>query len=262
MSPIAAFVLGVVVGWVIEWIIDWVYWRRKGAETRRRLDLAESRLAQAELDLKNSRGNMPVLENQLSSVNAENAALKEKLAALEAEKAKWQPAAFVSSTAVTNVPPVEAPSSSFANDRSNMPSTPTERPVEMPPELQVPTEGSVSSAATDLPKVEPSGSSYASDRSNMPSIPAGRTDAVTPEPQVPPAAPPVPDDLIIIKGIGPVIARKLNESGIYTFKQLAAITPERLRQIVGDVIQRLADEQDIIDQAKVLADRQDQAPKF
>ena len=60
---------------------------------------------------------------------------------------------------------------------------------------------------------------------------------------------------MIIKGIGPVINRRLNQGGIYTYEQLAAITPARLREIVGDVIQRLADEDEIIAQAKELAAR-------
>jgi predicted flap endonuclease-1-like 5' DNA nuclease len=62
-----------------------------------------------------------------------------------------------------------------------------------------------------------------------------------------------PDDLEIIKGIGPVINRKLNQAGICTFEQLAALTPARLVEIVGEVIQRLADEEDIIQQAKEFA---------
>jgi predicted flap endonuclease-1-like 5' DNA nuclease len=69
------------------------------------------------------------------------------------------------------------------------------------------------------------------------------------------AAPIVPDELEIIKGIGPVIKHRLNQGGILTFEQLAGLTPARLREIVGDVIQRLADEDDIIAQAKELAAR-------
>lgn len=65
--------------------------------------------------------------------------------------------------------------------------------------------------------------------------------------------PALPDDLVVIKGIGPVIARKLNDAGILTFADLAAITPERLRAIVGESIQRLADEEDILSQARTLA---------
>ncbi len=68
---------------------------------------------------------------------------------------------------------------------------------------------------------------------------------------------PTPDDLIVIKGIGPVIARKLNQAGIYTFQDLAALKKERLREIVGDMIQRLADEDDIIQQARELAAKKD-----
>jgi predicted flap endonuclease-1-like 5' DNA nuclease len=72
-------------------------------------------------------------------------------------------------------------------------------------------------------------------------------------------APVTPDDLIVIKGIGPVISRKLNDAGIFTFRELAATTPERLREIVGDAIQRLANEDDILNQAKELAAGQDQS---
>jgi predicted flap endonuclease-1-like 5' DNA nuclease len=71
--------------------------------------------------------------------------------------------------------------------------------------------------------------------------------------------PVVPDDLIVINGIGPVIAKKLNDAGIFTFRQLGAITPEGLRGIVGDVIQRLANEEDILDQARKLANEKDRA---
>ena len=67
---------------------------------------------------------------------------------------------------------------------------------------------------------------------------------------VEPATPPVPDKLQKIKGIGPVIEGKLNEAGVYTFEQLATKTPDDLREMLGDVIERLADEDAMIDQAK------------
>ncbi len=62
-----------------------------------------------------------------------------------------------------------------------------------------------------------------------------------------------PDDLILIKGIGPVIAQKLNQAGITTFAELGALTPDRLRELVGDVISRLANEEDILAQARRFA---------
>lgn len=64
-----------------------------------------------------------------------------------------------------------------------------------------------------------------------------------------------PDDLTLIKGIGPVIAAKLNAAGIHTFQDLGAMTPARLRDVVGDAIQRLADEEDILQQARQMAEK-------
>jgi len=69
------------------------------------------------------------------------------------------------------------------------------------------------------------------------------------------AAPVSPDDLKIIKGIGPVIERKLNEAGITTFEQLGRLTTADLRRILGNVIERLADEESLLKQARDLARR-------
>jgi predicted flap endonuclease-1-like 5' DNA nuclease len=77
---------------------------------------------------------------------------------------------------------------------------------------------------------------------------ASRTQTVVPQPVI-------PDKLEEIIGIGPVIARRLNQNGITTFEQLAAQTPEHLRSILGDLIQRLADEESWIEQARQFAQR-------
>jgi predicted flap endonuclease-1-like 5' DNA nuclease len=68
--------------------------------------------------------------------------------------------------------------------------------------------------------------------------------APTPPPPVPPAPAPEPikdtaveasakgsDDLTLINGIGPVFAKRLIEAGISTYAQLAAQSPDRLREI-------------------------------
>ncbi len=39
------------------------------------------------------------------------------------------------------------------------------------------------------------------------------------------------DDLKVIKGIGPVIEKKLNEQGIYTFQQIAEFSAEEIEQV-------------------------------
>ena len=57
------------------------------------------------------------------------------------------------------------------------------------------------------------------------------------------------DDFILINGVGPVIEERLNKAGIYTFEQLAALKTADFERILGQA-QNLADEQNLIDQAK------------
>lgn len=42
-----------------------------------------------------------------------------------------------------------------------------------------------------------------------------------------------PDPLEKLTGIGPAAKKKLNDNGIYTFKQIANLTPDTLTKIVG-----------------------------
>ena len=55
--------------------------------------------------------------------------------------------------------------------------------------------------------------------------PAAKPTAAQPEKTV---APPVPDDLTVIKGIGPAVQNKLRALGITTFADLAAANPDEL----------------------------------
>jgi large subunit ribosomal protein L21 len=65
-----------------------------------------------------------------------------------------------------------------------------------------------------------------------------------------------PDDLTKIKGIGPVIAKKLNDAGIMTFQQLSRLSTEEFEQIMGDLLQRFVNEKSILGQARELAEKQ------
>jgi predicted flap endonuclease-1-like 5' DNA nuclease len=42
-----------------------------------------------------------------------------------------------------------------------------------------------------------------------------------------------PDDMTVIKGIGPVYQWKLRDAGIHTYKQLAAADPQQLQRMLG-----------------------------
>lgn len=84
---------------------------------------------------------------------------------------------------------------------------------------------------------------------------AVRRNASLDEPKSRPVTQIAPDDLKVIKGIGPVIERKLNEAGIHTFDQLGNLTVAQLRRILGNSIERLSDEEALLQQARDLARR-------
>lgn len=74
------------------------------------------------------------------------------------------------------------------------------------------------------------------------------------------------DPLEVIHGIGPVIADKLNDAGIYTFEGVAALTRPEMEAIIGPEIRNLADEDSLIREAKDLAEiragtREDVTPR-
>lgn len=62
-------------------------------------------------------------------------------------------------------------------------------------------------------------------------------------------------NLQAIKGIGPTFAKRLNDSGIKTFEQLAQQTPEEMEQVLGTLYKRFFTKRGnaILDQAKGFA---------
>ena len=64
-----------------------------------------------------------------------------------------------------------------------------------------------------------------------------------------------PDNLIVIKGIGPVIAKRLNLVGIYTYEQLAELTLDEFEEALGTLLQRFINERSILRQARELASK-------
>ena len=58
-----------------------------------------------------------------------------------------------------------------------------------------------------------------------------------------------PDDLTVISGLGPASARRLNEAGVTTFAQLAALSPDQAFDITrynqGDFAQWSADAKEL-----------------
>lgn len=63
------------------------------------------------------------------------------------------------------------------------------------------------------------------------------------------------DDLKKIKGIGPVIAKRLNQAGIYKYEQLAELTLDEFEEALGDLLQRFINERAILRHARELAEQ-------
>jgi predicted flap endonuclease-1-like 5' DNA nuclease len=65
--------------------------------------------------------------------------------------------------------------------------------------------------------------------------------------------PPQRDDLKMIKGIGPILEKKLNDAGIYTFDQLSRLTSDQLQAIFGESRRNLQNIDNLLNQARKFA---------
>jgi hypothetical protein len=62
------------------------------------------------------------------------------------------------------------------------------------------------------------------------------------------------DDLKNVKGIGPVIEKRLNKAGIYKYEQIAELTLDEFEEALGDLLQRFISSRTIISHSRELAE--------
>jgi|GEM_PF-349224 len=151
--------------------------------------------------------------------------------------------------------------------------TVTEAAVEVPavPEVAVeaPSMPDVKLEAPAVPEVAVEAPSMPDVKLEAPAVPEVTAAApttvevkteATAEVDVPPAAPvkrsSKPDDLEIVEGIGPKIARILREAGITSFKELSQTEVSRLEEILKAASIRLADPGTWPEQARLAAEGQ------
>ena len=79
-------------------------------------------------------------------------------------------------------------------------------------------------------------------------------ESVVEQPEPVETAPPKPDDLKKIKGIGPKISGELNDRGIFTFEQLANIDVDYLNQLMDELDWHINDPVTWPEQARRLAE--------
>lgn len=227
MNLYIAFILGILVGWLIEWVIDLLYWRRRNQQPASE---SESMLA--------CRRRVADLENEVASYKSQLAFLQEEAERQEAVTAERSARGPALDAAEAQPLPVDDPFETIKGMTSELIRRLREAGVRTFAALGALKPQKLSEIAGDEVR-EPAA---AADIIRQARIAGGMMKK--------------PDDLEVIVGIGPVIARTLNNAGVFTFADLAALGVDELREIVGDRIQRLANEEDIIVQARQLAERQ------
>jgi predicted flap endonuclease-1-like 5' DNA nuclease len=276
MNTLVAFILGLLVGWLIEWVIDWFYWRRRhgqeARDLRRRVFMLENDHADREAREAVLFAQVRDLQDARQSQDAEAASLKTQIEILEADKSavlyrlqtaqserqrleqeldlchvecrtlQDQIQVLTNETLdlSTRLANFTAPVSEF-DDFTSLP--------EIDPDLSSHLHAAGIHKLNELAKLSPrqlhQTLGWSEEDSRAINILLSARAAV--------GLPSRLDNLELIKGIGPVIARLLRQAGIFTFAELGALDIEQLRHIVGEKIQRLADEADLLAQAQRLA---------
>lgn len=75
-------------------------------------------------------------------------------------------------------------------------------------------------------------------------------------------SPPRIDDFSLIKGIGPVFSGRLHDAGIYTYRQLASLSPTKLTEKVSGLTVNQIKRQNLISQARKLVPQKKQRKHY
>ena len=286
-----SFFVGVLVGWIVEWLIDLFYWRRKWQVVSQEKETCQINLERARAQIRLLEAENRDLESWYKQTSGAGLTLERASASpqegeltvdLEAPEVELRGADL---DIDLEAPEVELPDADLDID--------LEAPeVEMPewsleglvdglkarfpnidldgsidrlkakiPDLDI--KGAIDGLKVDFPDLDIDGAF----EELKAKLPGPKTDMVTDAPQVdgPDRAATVPgapafgferDNLKRIEGIGPKIARLLEDAGIRTFAQLAAASTDHLRAILeaAGPNYRLADPTTWTEQARLAAD--------
>jgi predicted flap endonuclease-1-like 5' DNA nuclease len=239
MSFWTGVLLGFIAGWVAEWIIDWNYWRRRtrtipattgeSAALRNDLDRCRAETVRLQNDLtatanlaQQRASEIAVLQAALDNARAELAQVRqqlsereERIAGLEAsrqselQRAEQEPVSTHAAPETVLLQGVAAPS----------------------PATFVTARLAEDEVATELARLR---AELEEERRIHALLRGSRR-----------------DPLIDINGIGPVYEKRLNEAGIQTFAELAALTPERIRAIIKPETWQLIEPEKWIKEARL-----------
>lgn len=210
-----SLLIGVLIGWIIEWLIDLFYWRRKNADLvqteaalERQLAASEDTVRRLQAELDSAKASY---QSTLDDLNAQLAAahsdLKDMSTRVLGASDELNTTAAELETSRSHLLVITAENEELRA-----------RVAGLEAELE---QALVRAAVVELEEVPAPADVLELEPEEM----LVRAAVVELEPE---------DDLTIIEGIGPKIAAYLNQRGVYTFGQLAALDAENLHDLLRE----------------------------
>lgn len=206
-------------------------------ETKERLIALQARLGELEAELERARAEVIAARNRITSqarLERELAEARTTIARLEGERAP-SPAPATAAVATAGTPPATAAAvapaavSAAADELRRLDAKLAMLPAGSSARALLLKQRSELVARLDQPPVVHQDRPPLVPEARVPAAVERAPAAATASPA--PAAPRPADDLKLIKGIGPVLERRLHQLGVRTFADLAALTPDRVKQI-------------------------------
>ncbi|MBE7552192.1 MAG: DUF4332 domain-containing protein [Anaerolineales bacterium] len=292
MNYLFWILVGIIIGWVIEWVIDWLFWRKPDGRTQEKLAAAEAENRRLQAQLAGSQQKPDGLDQASDICQAKLAYAETTVERLRAELNTISSQAPQEEDLFERIKGIWSGFAERLHDGgiftfAQLAETKPERLREIvqPEEWhEIQPDGwSVQAREFAREKAEASERILAehrereqlqerlaeleADNGRLQALAAGGVGIGLAEVEAPARQadltdleatlvhrPVRPDPLVDIEGIGPVYAQRLNEAGIFSFRQLAEQTPERLREIINPESWQKIDAADWIAQAKAMAD--------
>jgi predicted flap endonuclease-1-like 5' DNA nuclease len=221
MTAWTALILGLLIGWMIEWVIDWVYWRQRTQDSAAELENLRAQLARLRGDLTAGAGSLTKIKAELAPLQTDNERLRGELNAANGSLGQYKAEL---GTLNSNLSAARAENDDLRAEVAGLRAE--QVPAQTMPEAQVAGNQfktqllSIDSALADSAE----GVHLRDSDDQQPNDEFARLRAVGDRRR---------DPLLDINGIGPVYEQRLFDAGIYTFAELAAQNPERLRELAG-----------------------------
>jgi predicted flap endonuclease-1-like 5' DNA nuclease len=240
MNFLVPLLIGLIIGWLVEWLIDWLFWRPERTRAKARLAEAEMELNNLRLELAGERevrtkarvveaagetrtGMVPpahpaqlaTAEATLSSLGARLTEYQDKLAACQAEAGRLRVQLAEDQQRRTQLASAQAQLAQLRTQLALAQRGRGEHDLLVAQAERAPGQpdsAALVSAEAELTRLDRAVVALKDELSRNIIVP-------------------VPDDLTLITGIGPIFAARLVAAGVKSFRAIAESSPARLRQL-------------------------------